>query len=115
MRKIWGPVQSDNTWKIRSNEELYQIMNQPSILQKQKSRRLQWAGHVIRMPNNRFPLKAFNTRLTSKRPIGRPRTRWKDAVEQDLNALNIQNWQEAAADRGLWRRIVGAARGLQGL
>ena len=30
----------------------------------------------------------------SKRPIGRPKTRWEDYVLEDIKSINISNWEE---------------------
>jgi hypothetical protein len=40
--------------------------------------RLQWAGHVIRMPEERIPRKVMMGRLEGVRPICRPSKRWMD-------------------------------------
>jgi len=32
----------------------------------------------------------------SKRPIGRPKTRWEDDVLEDIKSINIGNWQKVA-------------------
>jgi hypothetical protein len=30
----------------------------------------------------------------SKRPIGRPKTRWEDNVLEDIKSMNIRNWRK---------------------
>jgi hypothetical protein len=45
-----------------------------------KLRRLQWAGHVIRMPEERIPRKVMIERLEGVKPIGRPWKQWMDRV-----------------------------------
>jgi hypothetical protein len=47
--------------------------------------RLQWAGHVITMPEERIPRKVMMGRLEGVRPIGRPRKRWMDGVSMYLS------------------------------
>ena len=39
-----------------------------------------------------------------KRPLGRPRFRWKDNIEMDLRELGCDpgNWTDLAEDRGLF-------------
>jgi hypothetical protein len=39
-------------------------------------RRLEWAGHIIRMEEERIPKKVLNSNFHTTRPVGRPRTRW---------------------------------------
>jgi len=43
---------------------------------------------------------------TSKRPIGRPKTRWDDDVLEDIRSINVGNWKKAAQDRDSWKKTV---------
>jgi hypothetical protein len=45
-----------------------------------KIRRLEWAGHIIRMEEEMIPKKVLNGNFHTTRPVGRPRTRWADVV-----------------------------------
>jgi len=49
-----------------------------------KSQRLRWATHVIRMDSTRTVKKLTEWEPCSSKPIGRPRLRWLDQVEEDL-------------------------------
>jgi hypothetical protein len=44
-----------------------------------------------------------------KRPLGRPRCRWKDNIEMDLQEVvcGSMDWMELAQDREWWRALVG--------
>ena len=46
--------------------------------------RLQWAGHVERMADDRLPKRAAELREQGKRRRGRPRLRWEDCVKRDV-------------------------------
>ena len=46
----------------------------------------------------------------SKRPIGRPKTRWEDDVLEDIRSMNVGNWKKVAQDRGSWKKTVEQAR-----
>jgi len=39
------------------------------------------------------------------RPVGRPRQRWQDVME-DLKKLKIKNGKETAKDRRTWRDLA---------
>ena len=45
-----------------------------------------------------------------KRPLGRPRRRWEDNIEKDLQEVGCggMNWIELAQDRDRWRVLVNA-------
>jgi hypothetical protein len=51
----------------------------------------------------------------SKRAIGRPKTRWKDDVLQDIKNMNVRNWKKVAQDRDSWKKVVEQARTLNRL
>jgi hypothetical protein len=48
-----------------------------------KIRRLQWAGHIIRMEEERIPKKVLSGNFHTTRLVGRPRTRWADVVQRE--------------------------------
>lgn len=114
-RKILGPVRRDDgTWRVRKNQEIEDIISEPNIISETKAARLRWLGHVERMGEDRAVKRAYEGRPSGKRPVGRPRYRWKDMVVKDLNALQISRWQEVAQDRDAWRKKVSEARILFG-
>jgi len=48
----------------------------------------------------------------SKRPIGRPKTRWQDDVLEDIKSINISNWMKVAQNRDSWEKVVKQTRTL---
>lgn len=69
-----------------------------------RRRRLEWLGHVARMPDDRLPKQVLFSRLPETRPACGPRLRWKDVVKADLQALGIYgSWYALAQDRPQWR------------
>jgi len=80
-----------------------------------KIRRLEWAGHIIRMEKERIP-KKVNGNFHATRPVGRPRTRWTDVVQRDaLLLLGIRGWRRRAANRDEWRGPMREAKARKGL
>jgi len=48
-----------------------------------KIRRLGWAGHIVRMEEERIAKKVLKGNFNTTRPVGRPITRWADVVQRD--------------------------------
>ena len=48
--------------------------------------------------------------MEGRRPVGRPRTRWKDVIRRDLESSGVSMEQAAskAWDRDKWKDIVQA-------
>ena len=50
-----------------------------------------------------------------KRPMGRPRRRWKDNIKMDLKEVGggCGDWMELAQDRDSWRALVSTVINLR--
>lgn len=111
LRRIFGPVQENMQWRIRYNNELYKLYRSFDIVTFIKLRRLEWAGHVYRMEGNRIPKKILEGKIHGKRPIGRPKNRWIDAVTIDSqDYLGTTAWRRLAQDRDSWRKKIEEAK-----
>ena len=73
--------------------------------------RLQWAGHVERMADDRLPKRAAELREQGRRRRGRPRLRWEDYVKRDVRkAGEEEDWKKKKTrDRGGWKRLSDEA------
>jgi hypothetical protein len=54
-------------------------------------------------------------RAKGKRPLGRPRHRWKDNIKMDLREIGIDevNWIRLAQDRVQWQAFVSTVMNLR--
>jgi hypothetical protein len=54
-------------------------------------------------------------KLEGKRPLGRPRRRWKDNIRMDLQEVGCggMDWIGLAQDRDTWRALVNAVMNLR--
>ena len=48
----------------------------------------------------------------SKRPTGRPKTRWEDDVKKGIQKLKVPNWKTFVQDRRRWKEVVEKAKTL---
>jgi hypothetical protein len=54
LRRIFGPKrEEDGSWRELHNDELHSLYSSPNIVRVIKSRRMKWAGHVVRMGEGR--------------------------------------------------------------
>ena len=75
-------------------------------------RQLRWAGHVIRMPENRLPRRVMYGELTlGRRGVGAPRKRYKDRLKHCLRSCYIppEQLETRAEDRYEWRMTCSRA------
>ena len=84
-------------------------------LYRRSPQRLQWAGHVVRTPEEMAMYKALYERAMGRRPQGRSKLQLVDNVRQDATSLGVRDWQISARDRGQLKAVVEAAVGLQTL
>jgi hypothetical protein len=91
LRKIFGPKRDRVTggWRKLHNEELHNLYTSPSIIRVIKSRRMTWAGHVVRMGEKRNVYRLLIRKPEGKRPLGRPRRRWMDNIKMDLLEIRL--------------------------
>jgi len=106
LRKIYGPIQEGDIWRIRNNEELNRSINGEDIVKFINAQRIRWLGHVKRMEEGAMPRKMMEVR---------PRLRWMDDAVADLKAMRIKQWMETMQDTEKWRRIVEEAKAHPGL
>jgi len=80
-----------------------------------KRARISWLGHLERMQEDKMPKKIFTQELEGTRRRGRPRKRWKEEVERDLQVLEVRRWRQLMADRKKWKDTVRQAKAHSGL
>jgi hypothetical protein len=87
----FGPKRNEVTgeWRKFHNEELRNLYSYPDIIRQVKSRRMRWAGNVARMGEERKVYKVLVGKPEGKRPLGRPRRRWKDGIRMDAREIGL--------------------------
>ena len=68
-----------------------------------KLAQLRWTGHVVGMPDERFPKKVFYGELQEgKRSQGGQKKRYKDTLKASLKG----SWEQKAQERSKWRGLI---------
>jgi hypothetical protein len=85
-------------WRKLRNEALNDLYSSPNTVWVIKSRRMRWAGHVASRGERRGVYGVLVGNPDGKRPLGRPRRRWEDSINMDLQEVGV--WTESS-----WLRI----------
>jgi hypothetical protein len=59
LRRIYGPVKGDESWRIRRNDELEAIIKGENIVRFIKSQRIRLMGHIERVQDTAIPNKCY--------------------------------------------------------
>jgi hypothetical protein len=70
---------------------------------------------VARIEERRGAYRALVGKPERRRPLGRPRRRWKDNIKMDLRKVGWggMDWINLAQDRDRWRALVNAVMNLR--
>jgi len=113
MRKIFGPTRRDDGyWRIKTNQEMNDILKGQNIIGFIKKQRINWLGHIECMVGDNIVQKIKRWKPMSKRPIGTRKTRWEDEILEDIKSINICNWKKVAQNGDSWKKVVEQARSL---
>jgi hypothetical protein len=67
------------------------------------------------MPEDNNVQKIKRWKPMSKRPTGRPKTRWEDDGLEHIKSMNVRNWKKVVQNRDCWKKVVEQARTLYSL
>jgi hypothetical protein len=75
---------------------------------------MRWAGHVARIGEERNVYKVLMGKPEGKRPLGRLRRRWEDAIRMDLRETGWGSVEciQLAQNRNRWRTFVSTVMNL---
>jgi hypothetical protein len=91
LRRIFGPTKErDDTWRIKTNDELDELIIHKNIINHTKAKRLSWFGHLHRVSEERMVKRVYRWKPMLTRPLGRPKNRWEDDKINDIKNLKIK-------------------------
>ena len=64
------------------------------------------------MPEISIVKKIYKWKPFTRRPVGRPKSRWEDDVREDLKKMKLIKWVEQVQDGFKWKAIVEKAKTL---
>jgi len=90
-RRIYGPKYENGEWKSRTNRGLEEMSKGENIVKWIKGQRISSLVQLERIEEDRMPRKIFTQELEGTRRRRRPRKRWKEEVERDIQELGVRN------------------------
>lgn len=94
--------------KVR-NEKIREIMGtKHNLTEDIRVNQLRWYGHVQRMEQTRIPRKVLDWTPYGRRKRGRPRLSWREGVEKDIQAREIE--ENLCTDRDRWKLEIRKRR-----
>ena len=101
--------------EYRKNHELNELIRNADTVRFIKSRRMAWLGQVMRMDGWRMPRRILEWKPMCRRIRGRPRIRWIEDVEEDIQTMGIRGWRKLIKERTEWKKITEKAKTHGGL
>ena len=74
-----------------------------------------WLGRMMRMDGRRMRRRILEWKPMSRRIRGRPRKRWLEDVEEDIQTMGIRRWRKLSKERTEWKKITEKAKTHSGL
>jgi len=85
-------------------KELRERLGIDDIILILQQNRLRWYGHVLRKEDTDWVKKCMEYEVEGSAPRGRLKRTWKEVVQKDCQAQNLE--KEDAMDRGRWKKLI---------
>jgi hypothetical protein len=97
-RIVGGITVNENSTK-QCNKWLMQLFGDLDIPSFVRTSLLNWIGPINRTDSKRKQSQVFNNNAHGSRLRGRPKNRWWNCVQKDVNRRKIKNWKELSKNR----------------
>ena len=98
------------SWKDKvTNDELYEKTKAEKWSNNIKRRRLNWLGHLMRLPDETPAKQALEeSHRKARKPQGRPKLTWMKQVQNQLKDMKIDynDIHNLTSDRTLWKQLI---------
>jgi hypothetical protein len=93
-KTVFGPKWDEVTeeWIELHNEKLNDLYCSPNIVRTITSIRMRWARHVVCTGEKMGVYRVLVGRPEGKKPLGRPKRRWKDNIKMFFQEVRWVTW-----------------------
>jgi len=92
------------------NYEQNDVIKNADIVRIEKGKRMAWLGHVMRREGKRIPKRLIQWKPISRRNRGRPRKRWIENIEEDIQIMGIRGRRKLCKERAKWKKTTEKAK-----
>ena len=94
-RRIHESIQEKGYWRPKCNGMIHSLYKDLNIIDDIEIRRLGWAGHIIKMEEERIPKKILGGKFCNTRLATKLKTRQEDVIQRDaVQILGTQAWRK---------------------
>jgi hypothetical protein len=101
----------DGSWRIRINYKPSELVKNTDIVRFIKNRTITWLGHMMQMDEKRI----LDWKSIGRRIRERPRKRWIEDIEDNIQIMGIRGWRKLCKERAEWKRITEKVKTHSGL
>ena len=92
------------------NYEQNDLIKNADTVRIEESKRMVWPGHGMRMEGKRIPKRLIQWKPISRRNRGRPRKRWIENIEEDIQIMGIRGRRKLCKERAKWKKTTEKAK-----
>ncbi|XP_076056583.1 uncharacterized protein LOC143034426 [Oratosquilla oratoria] len=106
--KALGAIRRCSRLDHMRNKTIIDELDLDSMLDNVERAQLRWYGHVKRMEPERYPRRYYEWRPAGKRPVGKPRMKWRTNIEGVI--IEKRGTTKVLRMETNWKRPVGRPR-----
>jgi hypothetical protein len=116
-RRIFGPKREEvaGGWRRLHHQGFHNLYSSPNFIRVNKSSRMRWTGHVMRMGNVRNAYEVLVGKVEGKRSLGIPRSSSEDNVRKSFKKIGWEGvyLMRPSQDMDQWPALVNTVMNLR--